>query len=80
VRMALKATPIDPASFTTNGHRFGALTLGLIVRVRDHSARGEGNWVSAFAIFATRPRLVRLPITHRATGALISLRIGPGGR
>ncbi len=71
-RMALKATAIDPASFTTIRIVSGALTLWLIVRVRNHSAPGEGNWVSAFALFAYAAAFsfAYLSLTA-ATGALI---------
>ncbi len=71
-RMALKATSIDPASFTTIRIVSGALALWLIVRVRDASAAGEGNWRSALALFAYAAAFsfAYLSLTA-ATGALI---------
>ena len=71
-RVALKTTAIDPASFTTIRIVSGALTLWLIVRVRDASAAGEGNWPSAFALFAYAAAFsfAYLSLTA-ATGALI---------
>src|SRR5258707_8699245 len=71
-RMALKATSIDPASFTTIRIVSGALALWLIVRVRDASAAGEGNWrwaARAFA-YAAAFSFAYLSLTA-ATGALI---------
>jgi drug/metabolite transporter (DMT)-like permease len=52
-RLALKHTPIDPASFTTIRLVSGALMLWLIVQLRaDRSAAGRGSWGSALALFA----------------------------
>ena len=71
-RMALKATAIDPASFTTIRIASGALALWLIVRVRDRSAPGEGNWLSALALFAYAATFSFAYLTlTAATGALI---------
>lgn len=53
-RMALKHTGIDAASFTTIRLISGAVILGLVVRWH-HRAQvrtGDGNWPSAFALFA----------------------------
>ena len=50
-RMALKHSGIDPASFTTIRIVSGAITLWLIVRVRDGTAGLLGNWPSALALF-----------------------------
>ncbi len=54
-RLALKHTGIDPASFTAIRLVAGAVTLFLIVKLR-RTARtavmGQGNWLSAFALFA----------------------------
>jgi drug/metabolite transporter (DMT)-like permease len=51
-RVALKNTTIDPASFTMIRLLSGAIALWLIVRVRDGVSVREGNWTSAFALFA----------------------------
>lgn len=51
-RAALKHTSIDPASFTTIRLFSGALMLWLLVRIKPSTAKGEGNWLSALALFA----------------------------
>lgn len=51
-RLALRNTPIDPATFTTIRIVSGAITLWLIVRVRASATTGTGNWISATALFA----------------------------
>jgi drug/metabolite transporter (DMT)-like permease len=51
-RMALKATEIDPATFTMIRLLSGAATLWLIVRVRTGGNAVAGNWRSAFSLFA----------------------------
>jgi len=51
-RLALAHTTIDAASFTTIRIVSGALTLWLIVSLRDRSSIVAGNWPSAFALFA----------------------------
>jgi len=51
-RLALKETAIDPASFTAIRLVSGALVLWLLVQMKHSAARGEGNWLSAFALFA----------------------------
>lgn len=51
-RLALAHTAIDAASFTTVRIVAGALTLWLIVSLRDRSTTVAGNWPSAFALFA----------------------------
>ena len=51
-RLALKHTPIDPASFTVIRLISGAVTLFLIVKLRHTVVKGQGNWLSAFALFA----------------------------
>ena len=51
-RLALQHTSIDPASFTTIRLISGALMLWLVVRVRNNAPAGEGNWLSALALFA----------------------------
>lgn len=49
-RAALKETAIDPASFTSIRLISGALTLWLITRFNSNT--GQGNWLSALALFA----------------------------
>lgn len=51
-RVALKSTGIDAASFTSIRLISAALTLWLVVRLSSKAASGEGNWPSAFALFA----------------------------
>ena len=51
-RLALKHTPIDPASFTTIRLVSGAAVLWLVVRMHRGSHTGSGNWQSALALFA----------------------------
>jgi drug/metabolite transporter (DMT)-like permease len=51
-RAALKDTQIDAATFTTVRIVAGAIALWLIVRVRDGARAAEGNWLSAFWLFA----------------------------
>ena len=51
-RVALKATRIDAATFTTVRIISGALALWLIVRLRDGTQVVAGNWLSALALFA----------------------------
>lgn len=71
-RLALKHTSMDAASFTTIRLISGALMLGLLVRVRRGASAGEGNWLSAFALFTYAAGFsfayVNLPA---ATGALL---------
>lgn len=71
-RLALKTTSIDAASFTTIRLISGALTLWLIVRANYQTRTGDGNWLSAFALFAYAAcfslAYVSLPA---ATGALL---------
>ena len=50
-RIALKHTSIDAASFTTIRLISGAMMLWLVVRIRRGKKTGEGNWLSAFALF-----------------------------
>jgi len=50
-RVALEHTGIDAASFTTLRLVSGALVLWLIVRLRQGTATGAGNWWSAAALF-----------------------------
>ena len=51
-RQALKHTAIDPASFTAIRLVSGALVLWLLVRLKHNALQGQGNWSSAFALFA----------------------------
>ena len=51
-RLALKHTSIDAASFTAIRLVSGAVTLLLIVKLRRTAVTGQGNWLSAFALFA----------------------------
>jgi drug/metabolite transporter (DMT)-like permease len=71
-RLALKHTPIDPASFTAIRLISGAVTLFLIVKLRRTVVAGQGNWPSAFALFVYAAGFsfayVSLPA---ATGALL---------
>ena len=71
-RVALKHTTIDAASFTTLRLCSGAMMLWLVVRIRRSADAGEGNWLSAFALFVYAAGFsfayVSLPA---ATGALL---------
>ena len=71
-RAALEHTSIDAASFTTIRLTSGAVMLWLVVRMRHGTHAGEGNWLSAFALFAYAAGFsfayVSLPA---ATGALL---------
>jgi drug/metabolite transporter (DMT)-like permease len=71
-RLALKHASIDAASFTTVRLVSGALTLWLVVRIRDGAQVGEGSWLSAIALFVYAAAFsfayVSLPA---ATGALL---------
>lgn len=51
-RLALKATGIDAASFTTIRLVSGALMLCLLAYCGKSRPAGKGNWFSAFALFA----------------------------
>ena len=51
-RQALEHTAIDPASFTAIRLTSGAMVLWLLVRMKQTALVGEGNWASAFALFA----------------------------
>lgn len=71
-RLALAHTTIDAASFTTVRIVAGALTLWLIVSLRDRTTTVAGNWPSAFALFAYAIgfSLAYVSLTT-ATGALL---------
>jgi drug/metabolite transporter (DMT)-like permease len=71
-RIALKHTGIDAASFATIRLISGAMMLWLVVKVRRGTQVGDGNWLSAFALFAYAAGFsfayISLPA---ATGALL---------
>ncbi len=71
-RAALKHTAIDAVSFTTIRLISGAIMLSLIVLMRRNKQSGQGNWLSAFALFAYAAGFsfayISLPA---ATGALL---------
>jgi drug/metabolite transporter (DMT)-like permease len=71
-RAALKATAIDPASFTLIRLAAGALVLLLITWLRQRKSVPEGSWLSAIALFvyaaAFSLAYVHLPA---AVGALV---------
>ena len=71
-RLALKDTSIDAASFTTIRLISGALVLWLVASLRGGSRQGNGNWLSAIALFVYAIGFsyayVSLPT---ATGALL---------
>ena len=71
-RIALKHTPIDPASFTLIRIVSGTLALWLIVRMRDGKQASAGDWSSAFALFvyAAAFSFAYVSLTA-ATGALL---------
>lgn len=71
-RVALKHTRIDAASFTTIRLISGAVMLWLVVRVRHGKGSGNGNWLSAFGLFAYAAgfSFAYLSLTA-ATGALL---------
>ena len=70
-RIALKATAIDPASFTSIRIASGALVLGAIVRMRG-SHGTLGTWTSAFWLFAYAIAFSLAYVTlTAATGALL---------
>ena len=71
-RLALQRTGIDPASFTGIRLLSGALTLGLIVRLRSGPRMSGGSWLSALALFAYAAgfSFAYLSLTA-ATGALL---------
>jgi drug/metabolite transporter (DMT)-like permease len=73
-RLALKQTSLDAASFTFIRILSGAIALWLILRMR-HRGGGtpfQGNWLSAFALFAYAAAFSFAYITlSAATGALL---------
>ena len=71
-RAALQHTPIDAASFTLIRLMAGAIMLWLVVRCKRSTATGDGNWLSALALFAYAAgfSFAYLSLTA-ATGALL---------
>ena len=71
-RVALKHTTTDAATFTTVRLISGAIVLWLIVQRSRSTSRGEGNWLSAIALFVYAAGFsfayISLPT---ATGALL---------
>ncbi|MBU3695326.1 DMT family transporter [Dechloromonas sp.] len=51
-RLALRATTIDPATFTSVRLLSGALVLWVLVSLFRRNVRGRGNWGSALALLA----------------------------
>ena len=51
-RLALRATSIDPATFTSVRLLSGALVLWVLVSTFRRNVRGKGNWGSALALLA----------------------------
>jgi len=51
-RLALKTTTIDPATFTTMRMVSAAITLAIILRLREQASLTSGSWTSALALFA----------------------------
>ena len=51
-RLALRATSIDPATFTSVRLLSGALVLWVLVSTFRRDVRGQGNWGSALALLA----------------------------
>jgi drug/metabolite transporter (DMT)-like permease len=71
-RLALKTTPIDPATFTVIRLVSGAATLWLIVRVRTGGKALAGGWAAAFGLFAYAAAFSFAYVSLSAgTGALI---------
>ncbi len=71
-RVALKHTSIDAASFTTIRLLSGALTLWLLARTTRGAHAGDGNWISAFALFVYAAGFSFAYVTlPAATGALL---------
>lgn len=71
-RIALKHTSIDAASFTSIRLISGAVVLWLIASTFRRQSIGNGNWVSAFALFAYAAGFSFAYISlNAATGALL---------
>lgn len=50
-RLALRATPIDAATFTSIRIVSGAIMLGLITQIKGGGLKAGGSWLSALALF-----------------------------
>jgi drug/metabolite transporter (DMT)-like permease len=71
-RLALKATQIDPSSFTLVRLVAGAVTLSVLVRLRAGGGSPAGNWRSAWCLFAYAGAFSYAYVTLDAgTGALL---------
>ena len=71
-RLALKATQIDPASFTLIRLASGSAALWIIVRLRSGNTASAGNWRSAWSLFAYAAAFSYAYVTLDAgTGALL---------
>jgi drug/metabolite transporter (DMT)-like permease len=71
-RLALKATQIDPSSFTLVRLASGALTMWILVRFRSGDSTPAGNWRSALCLFAYAGAFSYAYVTLDAgTGALL---------
>lgn len=71
-RAALAQTTIDAASFTSLRLISGAITLWLIVRLRNEASVKGGNWISATALFAYAAGFSFAYVSlSTATGALL---------
>ena len=71
-RAAFTSSSIDAASFTSIRIAAGALTLGLIVRMRGSSHAPAGSWPSALALFAYAAAFSFAYLSlSAATGALL---------
>jgi drug/metabolite transporter (DMT)-like permease len=71
-RLALKATQIDPSSFTLIRLLSGAVTVWVVVRLRAGGSSTAGNWRSALSLFAYAGAFSYAYVTLDAgTGALL---------
>jgi drug/metabolite transporter (DMT)-like permease len=71
-RMALRHTSLDAASFTTIRLISGALALWMVVQATRRSHTGDGNWLSATALFVYASAFSFAYTTlPAATGALL---------
>ncbi|MEZ5453529.1 MAG: DMT family transporter [Thiothrix sp.] len=71
-RIALKETPIDPATFTSIRLISGAVVLWVLASLFRAGKSGSGNWWSAFALFAYAAGFSFAYVTlPAATGALL---------
>lgn len=71
-RVALSTTDIDAASFTTIRILSGAITLFILISLKQHTRSVGGNWLSAMALFAYAASFSFAYINlSAATGALL---------